>query len=65
MDSFEKENLLHLNEPLLRKENQYYIVNIKPEVIRKKKNLQILVSFISLSSLQLCMKFHVFIKYQT
>jgi hypothetical protein len=31
---FQKENLLHLNEPLLRKEDKYYLVNIKPEVIR-------------------------------
>ncbi|CAF3576543.1 unnamed protein product [Rotaria sordida] len=29
---FQKENLLHLNEPLLRKENEYYIVNIKSEL---------------------------------
>jgi hypothetical protein len=31
---FQKANLLHLNEPLLRKEDKYYLVNIKPEVIR-------------------------------
>lgn len=30
--SFEKENFLHLNEPLLRKEENYYIINIKPTV---------------------------------
>ena len=27
------ENLLHLNEPLLRKEKDYYLVNVKPDVI--------------------------------
>lgn len=32
MDLFHKEDLLHLNEPLLRKENEYYIVNVKSEV---------------------------------
>ena len=29
---FEKENFLHLNEPLLRKEGKYYLVNVKPEL---------------------------------
>ena len=33
IDLFRKENLLHLDEPLLRKENEYYLVNIKLEVI--------------------------------
>lgn len=33
IDSFKKENLLHLNEPLLRKQKDYYTVNIKSEVI--------------------------------
>lgn len=32
IDRFQKENLLHLNEPLLRKENEYYLVNMKVEV---------------------------------
>lgn len=31
--NFQKQNFLHLNEPLLRKEDTYYLVNIKPEVI--------------------------------
>ncbi len=31
--SFQQENFLHLNEPLLRKEDKYYLVNIKSEVI--------------------------------
>ncbi|UJR10317.1 hypothetical protein I4U23_014523 [Adineta vaga] len=29
--SFKTQNLLHLNEPLLRKDNSYYLVNIKSE----------------------------------
>jgi len=33
IDLFTKGNFLHLNEPLLRKEDEYYIVNIKSEVI--------------------------------
>ena len=33
MTSFKKENFLHLDEPLLRKENDYYVVNIKSEVM--------------------------------
>ena len=32
IESFRKQDLLHLNEPLLRKEDNYYLVNIKPEV---------------------------------
>ncbi len=31
--SFQHENFLHLNEPLLRKEDKYYLVNIKSGVI--------------------------------
>jgi hypothetical protein len=32
IQSFQNENFLHLNESLLRKEDQYYFVNIKSEV---------------------------------
>lgn len=32
IDSFTEQDLLHLHEPLLRKQGQYYLVNAKPEV---------------------------------
>ena len=32
MEQFQKEDLLHLNEPLLRQDRHYYIVNMKIEV---------------------------------
>lgn len=32
IDQFQKEDLLHLNEPLLRQDNHYYVVNMKIEV---------------------------------
>ena len=37
--AFEKADYLHLNEPLLRKEGKYYIVNIQPEVRKIKKSI--------------------------
>ena len=64
MRSFENEDFLHLNEPLLRKEKKYYVVNIKPEVRRRRfssiRSRSIICSFSLLS-----MKFHVSIKYPT
>lgn len=32
MRSFDKEDFLHLNDPLLRKEKRYYVINVKSEV---------------------------------
>lgn len=46
IDRFRQDDLLHLNEPLLRKENEYYVVNMKIEVICSILNFLDTLSFV-------------------